>query len=182
MEYRYRYKTPEGFSDLWLSGDGDCLTGLWFEGSRDSGKHPANGKQEMLPVFEDTLRWLDVYFSGRQPDFTPKWKIDEATPFRREVVSLMLEIPFGQTVTYGELAKKLAAGHGVSRMSAQAVGGAVGWNPICLIIPCHRVLGAGGALTGYGGGIGNKLALLRLEGSCPAAASGDFRPASCNRR
>ena len=105
-----------------------------------------------------------MYFARRQPDFTPPYAMEGLTPFRREVVDEMLKIPFGETVTYGDIASTMAKRRGIAKMSAQAVGGAVGWNPICIIVPCHRVVGAGGALTGYGGGMKNKVALLALEG------------------
>ena len=110
---------------------------------------------------------MDIYFSGRQPDFTPAYRVDGLTEFRRDVMECMLEIPWGETVTYGEIAVRLAKQRCIARMPAQAVGGAVGWNPICLIIPCHRVVGADGSLTGYGGGVENKKALLELEKNTP---------------
>ena len=113
----------------------------------------------MPPVIRDTCRWLDIYFSGLQPDFTPVFLMNDLTPFRKAVLDIVCEIPFGQIITYGDVAKRLGI------KSAQAVGGAVGWNPICLIVPCHRVMGANGNLTGYGGGLQNKIALLKLERS-----------------
>ena len=107
--------------------------------------------------------------------------MDGLTPFRREVVDAMLAIPFGETATYGDIAAALAKRHGIAKMSAQAVGGAVGWNPICIIVPCHRVVGANRSLVGYGGGIKNKVGLLALEGltlSClgPAGRSSSRVP------
>ena len=162
MNYIYTYKTPVGFDDMLLGSDGAFLTALCFEHSRDVRKIE-HGEPKDLAIFEQTVRWLDIYFSGKQPDFTPAYKID-ATPFRQAVIERMLRIPYGQTVTYGSIAAELAAERGLARMSAQAVGGAVGFNPICLIVPCHRVVGASGSLTGYGGGIRNKIALLKLEG------------------
>lgn len=167
MNYKWKYETPSGFSDIWMRSDGQVLTGLWFEGSRDERKHGMTCEERELPIFEETVRWLDVFFSGRQLDFTPAYRIDGLTEFRRDVMECMLEIPWGETVTYGEIAAHLAKQRGLARMSAQAVGGAVGWNPICLIIPCHRVVGADGSLTGYGGGLENKKALLELEKSTP---------------
>ena len=156
----FKYHTPEGFDNLLMRFDGEVLTGLCFEGSRDESKTAELRMSAALPsVFHDTCRWLDIYFSGHQPDFTPAYRLDGLTPFRKSVSEIMCEIPFGQTMTYGEIAKRLKIN------SAQAVGGAVGWNPICLIVPCHRVIGANGNLTGYGGGMENKIALLRLEGS-----------------
>ena len=164
----FRYITPEGFDNLLIQIKDDMLTGLWFEGSRDGDKQallPEASIQEasIPPVLHDTCRWLDIYFTGRQPDFTPKFRIDKLTPFRKEVSEMMREIPFGKTLTYGEIASQIAKKQGIAKMSAQAVGGAVGWNPICIIIPCHRVIGANGNLTGYGGGMHNKIALLKLE-------------------
>ena len=166
MSYKWRYKTPAGFDDMTLSSDGSVLTGLWFDNSKDSKRYDVELEERELPIFQETCRWLDIYFSGNVPDFTPKYEISDLTPFRREVQEIMLEIPYGKTTTYGEIASKITKKRETltSKMSAQAVGGAVGWNPICLIIPCHRVLGANGQLTGYGGGLKNKLALLKLEG------------------
>ena len=114
-------------------------------------------------IFKKTSKWLDVYFKGNVPDFTPKYKIENLTPFRKEVIDIINEIPFGKTLTYNDIAKIIAKKRGIEKMSSQAVGGAVGWNPICIIIPCHRVVGTNGSLTGYGGGIKNKVALLTLE-------------------
>ncbi len=164
MPYISLYITPSSFDNLLLVSDGDLLTGLHFIGSQKTEELMWVGEKSDLPIFRETQRWLDSYFSGRQPDFTPRYKLENVTPFRQEVSDIMCTIPFGQTMTYGEIAMQIARRHGMRRMSAQAVGGAVGWNPICLIIPCHRVMGSGGQLTGYGGGINNKIALLELEG------------------
>lgn len=164
MPYISLYITPFSFDNLLLVSDGDLLTGLHFIGSKKTEELMRVGEKSDLPIFRETQRWLDSYFSGHQPDFTPRYRLDNVTPFRQEVSDIMCTIPFGQTMTYGEIAMQIARRHGMRRMSAQAVGGAVGCNPICLIIPCHRVMGAGGQLTGYGGGINNKIALLELEG------------------
>lgn len=161
--FGYFYQTPAEFDDIMLRSDGEVLTGLWFVGSKDAGKHQINEMRE-LPIFAETVRWLDAYFGGCEPDFTPQYRIEGATEFRREVLGAVSRIPFGATTTYGEIAQELATRRGIAKMSSRAVGGAVGWNPICLIVPCHRVVGADGRLTGYGGGIENKVALLRLEG------------------
>lgn len=163
MIYKYYYKTPDGFSDMLMTSDGEYLTGLWFDGSRGASKHISDCEEKLLPVFEDTIKWLGIYFSGKSPDFIPKYRIANLTDFRREVIDRMLEIPFGETRTYGEIAKVIAKKRGTAKMSSRAVGRAVGWNPICIIIPCHRVVGANSSLTGYGGGISNKVALLRHE-------------------
>ena len=163
MVYKYKYQTPNGFSDILMNSDGKYLPGLWFEGSRDIQKHEINCEEKELPIFKETSKWLDIYFSGKKPDFTPEYKINNLTSFRKEVVYIMNNIPFGKTLTYNDISKTIAKNRGIKRMSSQAVGGAVGWNPICIIIPCHRVVGTNGNLTGYGGGIKNKVALLTLE-------------------
>ena len=167
-----RYKTPDGFDDMLMSSDGEALTGLWFDGAPDA--HKGNLHASAAPceqIFRETCRWLDIYFSGHAPDFTPPYRIDGLTPFRRDVVEEVLKIPFGATTTYGAIAATLARRRGIMKMSARAVGGAVGWNPICLIIPCHRVMGVNGAITGYGGGILNKIALLKHEGTSYATGT-----------
>ena len=140
------------------------LTGLWFEGSRKEGNDSAACGKKGAATRSLVRRWLDGYFAGVAPDWLPPMRLDGATPFRRMVSEEMLRLPFGTVATYGDIAKQIASKLGKVRMSAQAVGGAVGWNPICIIIPCHRVIGAGGKLTGYGGGLKNKIALLKHEG------------------
>lgn len=114
-------------------------------------------------ILEDTKKWLDLYFSGEEPDFTPKL-ILEGTEFRRDVWKILLEIPYGETLSYKDIANKLMASGKYERMSSQAVGGAVGHNPLSIIIPCHRVVGTSGSLTGYAGGLARKVRLLELEG------------------
>ena len=164
MTFTKIYRTPNGFDDMVMTSDGEVLTGLRFINPQNQSKHTMDREEKDLSVFSDTKKWLDIYFSGRCPDFMPAYRIDCLTPFRKEVSDIMRSIPFGKTMTYGEIATLIAQKRGIRKMSAQAVGGAVGWNPICIIIPCHRVLGAGRSLTGYGGGIKNKIALLKLEG------------------
>ena len=147
---------PSPLGELILVSDGSALTGLRFTGQRHfPAGLPAPGPVSASEVFEDTARWLELYFSGERPSFLPRLS-PEGTAFQRTGGERLLRIPYGKTVTYAGL----AAGLGTS---ARAVGGAVGRNPISLIIPCHRVVGAGGALTGYAGGIGRKEALLRFE-------------------
>ena len=159
MNYISHYKSPLGA--MTLTSDGEALTGAWFDEKNRFVSTLANDTVEQsLPIFTDTRRWLDVYFSGREPDFMPNISFGEVGSFRRAVWELLRAIPYGETVTYGSLAKQLAN----PRMSAQAVGGAVGRNQILIIVPCHRVVGANGSLTGFGGGIQRKLALLKLEG------------------
>ncbi len=154
MDHLHRYASPLG--EMTLASDGEALTGLWFEGQKHFGAG-LNGerKEKPLPVFDQADRWLDVYFSGREPDFTPPLRL-RGTAFQKAVWEYLLTIPYGRTVTYGEIAASLAS-------SARAVGGAVGCNPISVIVPCHRVLGAGGSLTGYAGGVERKKRLLELE-------------------
>ena len=163
MTYKYMYRTPEEFSNMIMNSDGVNLTGLWFEDSRDSSKHVIDCEEKNLEIFKETSKWLDTYFRGEEPQFTPKYKINNLTPFRKDVIDVMNTIEYGKTVTYNDISKIIAEKRGIKRMSSQAVGGAVGWNPICIIIPCHRVVGTNGSLTGYGGGIKNKVALLELE-------------------
>ena len=163
MTYKWFYKTPEGFDDMYMNSDGDYLTGLWFVGSKDVSKHIVDCKEKELSVFKETCQWLDIYFSGESPDFTPKYKINNLTPFRKEVIDIMNTIPFGSTLTYKDISKMIADKRGIKKMSSQAVGGAVGHNPVSLIIPCHRVVGTDGSLTGYAGGIEKKRQLLTLE-------------------
>ena len=159
-EYRSGYDSPLGV--ITLASDGEALTGLWFDDPQPSpGMTDAAGT--VLPVFGLTAKWLDLYFSGKEPDFTPPLKM-AGTPFRKAVWEILLTIPYGRTMTYGEIAAVIAGRRKMPRMSAQAVGGAVGHNPVSLIVPCHRVIGAADALVGYGGGIGRKIRLLALEG------------------
>ena len=161
----YTHTTPSPLGNITLSSDGKSLTGLWFDGQK-AFPHEllSESTSAELPIFDQTCQWLDIYFSGKAPDFTPPISL-ETTPFRRAVYDILLAIPYGQTMTYGEIASIIARQRGVERMSAQAVGGAVGNNPIGIIIPCHRVVGANGSLTGYAGGLDRKIALLRLEKS-----------------
>lgn len=148
-----------------MKSDGYYLTGLYFKGSNDEQKYRGKAEYKDLPIFKKTEEWLDTYFSGKEPDFIPKYKIANLTSFRKRVIDIMNKIPFGKTITYNDIAKEIANDMGIEKMSSQAVGGAVGWNPICIIIPCHRVIGSNGNLTGYGGGIDNKIKLLEVEGN-----------------
>ena len=161
MIYTCEYASPLGV--MTLASDGEALTGLWFNGQKYFGSTlPADYIPKEVPAFAEVKRWLDIYFSGREPVFTPMMRYD-TTPFRKAVCDVMLTIPYGQTMTYRQLAQRIAAQMGRSHMSAQAVGGAVGHNPISLLIPCHRVVGTDGNLTGYAGGIERKQKLLELE-------------------
>lgn len=163
MIYRQNYATSDGFDDMVMISDGEKLTGLLFTGSEDIRKLSLPENETSLPVFDKTKKWLDEYFGGKIPSFTPDLCVSALSPFQKTVSGIMMGIPYGKTMTYGEMATIIAKERGIKRMSARAVGGAVGANPICIIIPCHRVLGAHGAITGYGGGIKNKENLLKLE-------------------
>lgn len=161
MEYIHYYNSPLG--KITLASDGKALLGLWFDGQKYFGiTLTKNYEQKDLSIFKQTDKWLDIYFSGKDPDFTPLLSM-KTTSFRETVWKILLTIPFGQTMTYKEIAQRIAKQKGLEKMSAQAVGGAVGHNPISLIIPCHRVIGTTGNLTGYAGGIDKKLKLLTLE-------------------
>ena len=161
MTYTMHYDSPLG--KILLAADEEGMTGVWFEAQKYfAAKLPPEHEEGAMPVLGDACRWLDVYFSGREPDFTPKLHLI-GSDFRQAVWALLLQIPYGQTTTYGALAKQLAEKQGRLRMSAQAVGGAVGHNRIAILIPCHRVVGTNGSLTGYAGGIDKKEKLLRME-------------------
>ena len=121
MTYKHIYQTPEGFSNMIMNSDGEYLTGLWFEGSRDTSKHKINCEEKDLPIFSQTSEWLDTYFKGQVPDFIPKYKIENMTPFRQEVIDIMNSIPFGKTLTYNDIAKIIAKNRVIKRMSSQAV-------------------------------------------------------------
>lgn len=147
-----------------MAAEDGALTGVWLEGQKyfpSDLPAPSDGESE---IFAHTRRWLDAYFAGRQPDVSALPLAPKGSAFAQSVWQLLLEIPYGHTVTYGQLAERLARRRGLSHMSAQAVGGAVGHNPISVIIPCHRVLGAKNQPTGYAGGLDVKTFLLKLEG------------------
>ena len=155
------YASPLG--GMLLAADDVGLTGLWFEGQKHFARRLGSAREEReLALFGEVKRWLDMYFSGKEPDFMPPLHMI-GTAFEREVWDILRAIPYGQTTTYGAIAAQLAKRRGLAHMSAQAVGGAVGRNPISVIVPCHRVLGADGSLTGYAGGIERKRRLLALE-------------------
>lgn len=164
MYFKMEYMSPMG--PLMIASDGDALIGLWLEGQK---YFAATVKEEMtekdgLPVFNNTKSWLDKYFAGEKPAPSDLPLAPAGSAFRQEVWKLLCEIPYGEVTTYGQLAKEMAKKLNKPGMSAQAVGGAVGHNPISIIIPCHRVVGSSGSLTGYAGGIEKKIQLLELEG------------------
>lgn len=162
MYYTAHYDSPLG--GITMSCDDAALTDLWFDGQRHYGSTLPSDHIDRPdhPVFEATRRWLDLYFSGGIPTEIPPLSL-HGSPFQLRVWEILLTIPYGHTMTYGEIARQIAKDTGVTAMSAQAVGGAVGRNPISLIVPCHRVIGANGQLTGYAGGIKRKRWLLERE-------------------
>ena len=161
MIYTSKYTSPLG--GILLAADEVGLRGLWFDGQKYFARDlPDERTERETPVLSEAKRWLDLYFGGQEPDFLPPLH-PVGTPFRQAVWEILLRIPYGKTVTYGEISKQLAEKRGLERMSAQAVGGAVGHNEISIIIPCHRVVGSNGSLTGYAGGINRKIKLLELE-------------------
>lgn len=162
MIYGANYLSPLG--NIQLISDGKALTGLYtlfWDGTDRENTPYENGSD--LPCILAAKRWLDIYFAGKEPDFLPPLA-PCGSAFRQEVWRILQTIPYGKTITYGEIAQRIAAKHGKKQMSAQAVGGAVGANPISIIIPCHRVIGANNNLTGYAGGLISKVNLLKLEG------------------
>ena len=161
MTFIQYYDSPLG--RILLAADEIGLTGLWFEGQKYyAAQLPEAHTEQETPILTEAKRWLDIYFTGKEPDFLPPLH-PIGSAFRQAVWEILLQIPYGQTMTYGEIARQMAAQKGLARMSAQAVGGAVGHNEISVIIPCHRVVGTNGSLTGYAGGIDKKMRLLELE-------------------
>ncbi len=164
MYYITEYASPLG--GITLASDGERIVGLWNEGQKyyAATLQGERTQRDELPVFKLARGWLDRYFAGQRPDSAALPLAPVGGAFRQAVWGILREIPYGQCVTYGEIARRVAAELGKPSMSGQAVGGAVGHNPISIMIPCHRVVGAGGSLTGYAGGIEKKIALLELEG------------------
>jgi len=154
----YTCKIPSPVGVITASNDGESITGLWLEEQKYFGAGLPSDIAEngSLPVFDSLRKWLNIYFAGKEPDFMPPLA-PEGSVFRQNVWDILLQIPYGKTVTYGEIAKRLGG-------AARAVGGAVGHNPISILIPCHRVIGGSGNLTGYAGGVDQKIQLLKLEG------------------
>ena len=174
MYYSAIHSLPIG--KVTLASDGKNLVGLWLEGQKyhgDSIFKEMTAKND-LPVFDDTKKWLDKYFAGKTPAISELPLAPIGSDFRKKVWDILCKIPYGKIVTYGDIAKEIAVKLKKKNMSGQAVGGAVGHNPISVIIPCHRVVGANGSLTGYAGGIHIKIKLLELEG---VDMSGLFVPA-----
>lgn len=167
MWYTSYYQSPLG--RLLLASDGTALTGLWIEGQKYYCSRPSDIDEmkvkDDLPVFSNTKGWLDRYFFGKKPCVSELTLAPRGSDFRKAVWDILCEIPYGQVITYGDIARQMAEKMNRERMSGQAVGGAVSHNPISIIIPCHRVVGTNGSLTGYAGGIDRKIKLLELEGA-----------------
>lgn len=161
MEYNFEYKSPIG--SIIITSDETEITGLIFKGESEA-EVLSDKKYKETSAIKEGKKWLDIYFSGKNPGYIPAIN-PTGTEFQKLVWKLLLEILYGKTTTYGEIAGKIAEIKNVSRMSAQAVGGAVGKNPIAIIIPCHRVVGKNGKLTGYRYGMDKKISLLALEGA-----------------
>ena len=167
MDFFYHYSSPLG--GMTMAGCGDALTGLWFDDQRFFGEGMSGISGEgHLPVFDETALWLDEYFSGRIPPPAPKTLL-RGTPYRRAVWEVLTGIPYGQTITYSMAAEKAARRLGTAP-SPRAAGAAAGHNPILLIVPCHRLIGTGGRVTGYAAGIGRKIRLLEMEKSVSGSA------------
>ena len=157
-----QFKSPIG--NISLASKENKLVGAWFEGQKyylSTVNEELNRKEDK--ILKKTKKWLDQYFNGEKPSITELDLAPEGTEFRREVWKILCEIPYGKTITYNDIAHEIAKKRGIEKMSAQAVGGAVSHNPISIIIPCHRVIGSNGSLTGYAGGIDKKLFLLKHE-------------------
>ena len=165
MLYTTIYKSPLG--EATIASDGKGISGLWLEGQKyfaASIKEKTREEDERRE-FHLVKEWLDQYFAGGNPPLSQLPLTPRGTEFQRRIWDILCQIPYGKLTTYGEMAKEMAALMGRKSMSSQAVGGAVGHNPISIIIPCHRVVGSNGSLTGYAGGIHRKVALLELEGA-----------------
>lgn len=161
MQYMSKYQSPLG--EILIASDEIGITGLWFAGQKYFALYlDKENEEKEIPVLKDAKKWLDIYFSGKEPNFKLPLHFT-GTEFQNEVWEILYSIPYGKTMTYGEIANILAKRKGLKRMSAQAVGGAVGHNPISIIVPCHRVVGSNGSLTGYAGGIKKKQYLLEHE-------------------
>lgn len=165
MYYSTTYQSPIGI--ITLACDGDNLVGLWMDGQKYHGDAIPETMTENndMPIFNTTKKWLDRYFADEKPNISELPLAPTGSEFRQGVWGILCEIPYGEVITYGCIAKKMASKMNKKSMSSQAVGGAVGHNPISIIIPCHRVVGSNGSLTGYAGGLQTKVKLLELEGT-----------------
>jgi methylated-DNA-[protein]-cysteine S-methyltransferase len=163
MEYIQKFNSPVGI--LTLASDGTNISGLWIEGQKYFARSlEKEASEKQLPVFADAKKWLDIYFSGKEPDFMLPL-LPKGTLFQKSIWNILRTISYGETSSYGELARKFESLNNGKKTAARAVGGAVGRNPISILIPCHRILGKDGGLTGYAGGVDVKEKLLLLEGA-----------------
>lgn len=156
--YKNFYKSPIG--NLIMISDGEYLTKLYID---NTNYNKISYEEKELTIFTDTKKWLDIYFSRHNPNFIPQYKVLKCTPFTHQVLEILKSVPYGETITYKKIAEIIAKQNGLKKMSAQAIGGALKRNPIWIIIPCHRVIGTNGKLTGYAGGLDAKIKLLNLE-------------------
>lgn len=158
----HKYKSPLG--EIIIASDGPAVVGLWFTGQRQFRIEELEGyiADEYLPIFDEVSRWLNIYFTGNNPGKTPDIRMN-GTPFQLEVWQILQNIPYGELITYRKIADLIAKKRGIAKMSARAIGGSVGRNPISILVPCHRVVGSDGKMTGYAGGIEKKIKLLKLE-------------------
>ena len=170
MIYTWKYDSPLG--PLTLAEEDGALVGLWMQGQKYFPRD-LKARQGFTPTLEQTAAWLDRYFAGCRPEMSALSLNPKGSEFRREVWDILRRIPYGETTTYAAIAAQIAKNRGISRMSAQAVGNAVGHNPISILIPCHRVVGSGGSLTGYAGGLERKQWLLDWEKSHRTQPSGN---------
>ena len=170
MIHTSQYTSPLG--KITIACDEEAIIGLWFNEQKHFGSTLSeNVVEDSHHLLEEASAWLDIYFQGLKPDFTPQVKMT-GTEFRKEVWKILMTIPYGKTMTYGQIAKEIAKKRNPKKMSAQAIGGAVGNNPISLIIPCHRVIGKDGNLVGYAGGVDRKTKLLEMEANSKQRSSG----------
>lgn len=167
MDYHFHYIPPTAYFNqmpLTISSNENTITGLWFKNQKyHSATLPPNSIMKECPIFKDISKFLDQYFSGKIPDFTIPFS-PSGSIFQQQVWKVLEQIPYGELVTYGEIASIIGKQRGVNKMSAQAIGGAIGHNPISILIPCHRVIGRNSNLTGYASGLTTKIQLLKLEG------------------
>ena len=159
--YKYIYKTPSNFSNLIIISDGKFITNIHFENSKEDNFYYID---KDLTIFKEISLWLDSYFKRENPERFIKYKFDNLTKFQEEVLDILKDVKYGEVITYGEIGEIISRKRGIKRMSAEAVGHALKNNPLCIIFPCHRVIGKNNKLTGYNGGLQNKIELLKLEG------------------
>lgn len=159
--YTHNYQSPLG--EIVIASDDTAITGLWLVGQRHFDIEVEGCITDKdLPIFDEVSRWLDIYFTGNNPGEIPAVRMN-GTPFQLEVWQILQAVPYGKLITYREIAELIAKKRGITKMSARAVGNAVGRNPVSILVPCHRVVGSSGKMTGYAGGIERKVKLLKLE-------------------